>query len=82
MQMKAAALPDTELAIIDGSPGIGCPVIVSMSGVDMVSIVTEPSVSGISYMERIIKTAEIFKTKTAVLPSLIPIVHPGARQGR
>jgi len=57
---------DSELAIIDGSPGIGCPVIASLSGVDMVLIVTEPSISGISDMKRIIKTAEIFQTVVAV----------------
>lgn len=64
-QMKSAAY-DTELAIIDGSPGIGCPVIASLSGADMVLIVAEPSVSGISDMERIIKTAENFQIKIAV----------------
>lgn len=64
-QMKAAALPD-DFAIIDGSPGIGCPVIASLSGVDLVLIVSEPSVSGISDMERIIKTARGFHTSTAV----------------
>lgn len=64
-QMKSAAA-DTVLAIIDGSPGIGCPVIASLSGVDMVLIVAEPSVSGISDMERIIKTATKFGTKIAV----------------
>ncbi|HPF87794.1 MAG TPA: 4Fe-4S binding protein [Candidatus Limiplasma sp.] len=57
---------DADLAIIDGSPGIGCPVIASMSGVDMVLIVTEPSVSGISDMQRILQTAAVFRTKTAV----------------
>ncbi|MBP2666346.1 MAG: P-loop ATPase, MinD superfamily, partial [Firmicutes bacterium] len=64
-QMKSAAA-DVEIAIIDGSPGIGCPVIASLSGVDMVLIVAEPSVSGISDMERIIKTAKGFQTKIAV----------------
>ena len=64
-QLKTAA-NDAELAIIDGSPGIGCPVIASLSGVDMVLIVAEPSISGISDMERIIKTAEVFQTKIAV----------------
>ncbi len=58
--------PDAELAIIDGSPGIGCPVIASMSGVDLVLIVTEPSLSGISDMERILQTASVFQTRTAV----------------
>lgn len=65
-QMKSSAQPQTEIAIIDGSPGIGCPVIASLSGVDMVLIVTEPSISGISDMERIIKTAEKFKTGIAL----------------
>jgi MinD superfamily P-loop ATPase len=64
-QMKSIAV-DGELAIIDGSPGIGCPVIASLSGVDMVLIVAEPSVSGIYDMERIINTAAKFGTKAAV----------------
>ena len=64
-QMKSAAV-DTGLAIIDGSPGIGCPVIASLSGVDMVLIVAEPSISGISDMERIINTAAKFGTKIAI----------------
>ena len=49
-----------EFAIIDGSPGIGCPVIASLSGVDLALIVAEPSVSGISDLERIVHTAGIF----------------------
>lgn len=64
-QMRAAS-DNAELAIIDGSPGIGCPVIATLSGADMVLIVAEPSISGISDMERIIKTAEIFQIRTAV----------------
>ncbi|UWG95553.1 ATP-binding protein [Dehalobacter sp. DCM] len=64
-QLKLEAA-DAELAVIDGSPGIGCPVIASLAGVDMVLIVTEPSVSGISDMGRIIKTAERFKVKIGV----------------
>ena len=53
-------------AIIDGSPGIGCPVIASISGVDMVLIVAEPSVSGLSDMERILDTAKCLKTRSIV----------------
>ena len=64
-QMKSAT-NDANLAIIDGSPGIGCPVIASLSGVDMVLIVSEPSISGISDMERIINTAAKSGIKTAV----------------
>lgn len=65
-QMKANTKEDVQFAVIDGSPGIGCPVIASLSGVDMVLIVAEPSISGTSDMERIIITAEQFQTKVAV----------------
>ena len=57
---------DEALAIIDGSPGIGCPVIASVTGVDMVLIVAEPSLSGLSDLKRILKTAEILDVPVAV----------------
>lgn len=57
---------DAPLAIIDGSPGIGCPVIASISGVDMVLLVTEPTLSGFNDMERIIQTSRGFPAKIAV----------------
>lgn len=57
---------DADFAIIDGSPGIGCPVIASVTGVNLALIVAEPSVSGIHDMERILKTAYILGVKTAV----------------
>jgi MinD superfamily P-loop ATPase len=46
-----------DIAVIDGSPGIGCPVIASVSGVDLILIVAEPTLSGMSDMDRILKTA-------------------------
>lgn len=49
-----------KFVIIDGSPGIGCPVIASITGVDMVLVVTEPTVSGMHDMERIVETANKF----------------------
>ncbi len=54
------------IAIIDGSPGIGCPVIASISGVDLVLIVAEPSLSGLSDLQRIVQTARTFQTPTAI----------------
>jgi MinD superfamily P-loop ATPase len=64
-QMKTAS-KNAEFAIIDGSPGMGCPVIASLSGVDMVLVVAEPSISGISDMVRIINTAANFGVRIAV----------------
>ncbi len=61
-----AAAPETPLAILDGSPGIGCPVIASINGVDLVLIVAEPSLSGLSDMKRILHTADMFQTKAVV----------------
>lgn len=58
---------EEELVIMDGSPGIGCPVIASVSGVDLVLIVTEPTVSGIHDMQRILDTASQFQAPCAVL---------------
>lgn len=58
--------PDTDIAVIDGSPGIGCPVIASIAGVDMVLVVAEPSHSGISDMKRVLKTASLAGVKSAV----------------
>lgn len=58
--------PDTPIAIIDGSPGIGCPVIASVSGMDLVLVVAEPSLSGISDLKRLVKTAKTFQAKLAV----------------
>jgi len=55
-----------EVAIIDGSPGIGCPVIASMSGVDLILLVTEPTISGLSDLKRIVETAQKFQTAVAV----------------
>lgn len=49
-----------DMIIIDGPPGIGCSVIASMSGVDAVLIVTEPTVSGIHDMERVLQVTEHF----------------------
>lgn len=52
--------------IIDGSPGIGCSVISSITGADLALIVTEPTVSGVHDMERIIELTSHFKIPAAV----------------
>ncbi|NLI55009.1 MAG: 4Fe-4S binding protein [Clostridiales bacterium] len=65
-RLNEAAPKDIPLAILDGSPGIGCPVIASLSGASMALIVTEPSVSGVSDMERIVQAAASFQTPLCV----------------
>jgi MinD superfamily P-loop ATPase len=49
-----------DFIISDGPPGIGCPVISSLSGVDLALIVTEPTLSGIHDMERVLGVCKHF----------------------
>ncbi len=51
------------LIIIDGSPGTGCPVIASITGVDMALIVTEPTRSGVHDMKRIFELCRHFHVR-------------------
>jgi len=54
------------LIIVDGSPGIGCPVIASITGADLVLIITEPTLSGKHDLERVAQLAAGFKIPTLV----------------
>ncbi|EKE03634.1 MAG: cobyrinic acid ac-diamide synthase [uncultured bacterium] len=54
------------LILVDGSPGIGCPVIASISGANMVVIVTEPTLSGIHDLERVYKLTQHFRVPASV----------------
>lgn len=49
-----------DYVIIDGPPGIGCPVIASLANVNLALIVTEPTLSGIHDMERVADVAKHF----------------------
>ena len=46
--------------LVDGSPGIGCPVIASTTGVDLAILVTEPSLSGLHDLERVMGVVRHF----------------------
>jgi MinD superfamily P-loop ATPase len=56
-----------DYVIIDGPPGIGCPVIASLANVDLALIVTEPTLSGIHDMERITGVSKHFNVPTKVV---------------
>lgn len=58
---------EAELIIIDGPPGIGCPVVASLSGVTAALVVTEPSLSAMSDMERVLDVAHHFSVPAAVV---------------
>lgn len=54
------------LIITDGPPGIGCPVIASVTGADRVLVVTEPTVSGEHDLARVLQLARHFEVPTFV----------------
>ena len=49
-----------ELLVVDGPPGIGCPVIAASTGADLALLVVEPTISGIHDLERILATTNHF----------------------
>ncbi len=57
---------DFPLIIADGSPGVGCPVIASVTNADLVLIVAEPTLSGLHDLKRVVKLTEYFKIETLV----------------
>lgn len=64
---KLAEERKADYIIIDGPPGIGCPVIASLSGTNLALIITEPTLSGISNMERVIEVAAFFGIEIKVV---------------
>lgn len=58
---KLAEDTGVQWILVDGPPGIGCPVIASLSGTDLVLAVTEPTRSGLHDLERVIDLAGHFK---------------------
>jgi len=63
---RIAAEQKKDLVIVDGSPGIGCPVIASITGADLVLVVTEPTLSGKHDLERVSKLTANFGIETLV----------------
>jgi MinD superfamily P-loop ATPase len=55
-----------EYLLVDGPPGIGCPVIAACSGADLALLVTEPTVAGAHDLERILATTEHFRVPALV----------------
>ncbi len=56
-----------ECVLVDGSPGIGCPVVSSLTGADVVVLVTEPTVSGIHDVKRVHQLVKRFQIPAACI---------------
>jgi len=91
VRQKARRIAEEEhrsLVIVDGPPGIGCPVIASVTGATLVLVVTEPTVSGEHDLERVLSLTRHFSIPTAVCvnkwdlnPEMTERIENNARRG-
>ncbi len=63
----AAEAGEGKLVVIDGAPGTGCPVIASVTGARYAVIVTEPTVSGLHDLQRILELTRHFQVRSGVV---------------
>ena len=70
LRKQAAAIAEKkqlELVLIDGAPGISCPLIACITNTDCAIVVTEPTLSGLHDADRVIKVAQHFKIPVKVI---------------
>jgi MinD superfamily P-loop ATPase len=66
------------LVLVDGPPGIGCPVISAVSGADLALIVAEPTAAGVHDMQRVLETTDHFGVQALVCINKADIYPEGA----
>jgi MinD superfamily P-loop ATPase len=71
---------EADLVIVDGPPGIGCPVISAAAGADLVLVVTEPTAAGIHDMARVLDLAAHFRIPALVCINKADIYPQGSAQ--
>lgn len=64
---KEAGGKGLKTILLDGPPGIGCPVISTVTGVDKIVIVTEPTMSGLADLKRVHAVASQFSATISVI---------------
>jgi MinD superfamily P-loop ATPase len=67
MANEVAQREDKKWILVDGSPGIGCPVISSLSGASLAVLVTEPTVSGLHDLRRVHQLVKKFRIKSGCI---------------
>ena len=69
-----------EMVLVDGPPGIGCPVISAASGADLALIVAEPTAAGVHDMRRVLQTTDHFGVQALVCINKADIYPQGAAE--
>ncbi|MCD6206602.1 MAG: 4Fe-4S binding protein [Methanosarcinales archaeon] len=77
---RVAEEEGSDLILIDGSPGIGCPVIASLTGVDLALVVTEPTMSGLHDLARILDVTQHFGIASVVCINKYDINEANSRR--
>jgi MinD superfamily P-loop ATPase len=83
VRRKAAELAkqrNAELLLIDGPPGIGCPVVSAITGADLALLVAEPTIAGEHDLERVLGVARHFRVPAAVVLNKADLNHARARR--
>lgn len=62
-----ATQQNVQYILVDGSPGIGCPVLSSLSGANFVVLVTEPTLSGLHDLKRVYELVKKFRIKAGCI---------------
>ena len=70
---RLAEKKGSDLVLVDGSPGVGCPVIASIAGVDAGLVVTEPTLSGIHDLERVVGLLDYFRVTPLVCVNMFDV---------
>jgi MinD superfamily P-loop ATPase len=71
---------DSQVVIVDGPPGIGCPVIAAAAGTDLAVIVTEPTLAGVHDLKRILQTTMHFHISALVVVNKADIYPQGTAE--
>lgn len=69
-----------QIIIVDGPPGIGCPVISALAGADLVLVVAEPTSAGIHDMERVLQLSRHFHMRAMVCINKVDLYPAGSNQ--
>jgi MinD superfamily P-loop ATPase len=77
---RVAEEEGSDIILIDGSPGIGCPVIASLTGVDLALVITEPTMSGLHDLERILDVTRHFGIASVVCINKYDINEANSRR--
>lgn len=71
---------DSQTVIVDGPPGIGCPVIATAAGADLALIVAEPTVAGVHDLKRILETTRHFHIPALIVVNKADIYPQGVME--